>query len=415
METMRPSIPSSSLLLALLLSLPPPCPAQLGFEDLASGTGDGRTPVALPPGAAGAAGTGTGTGDGRGGFPLHAGAHPVSPHWDGVVADLAEADRQLVSAMDLYAEIYRAAEYQSDSGRNKLGFSDLARYNRAVRLADDLSAAILAANGKLQAAHRTLATMEARDEPAWALEARLESVRLATLHDQLHGWAGARSMFYNGPHWRDSQSRPLLTSRWEARPVGLPTSSGVRRGTHLSVSVAEPLSDRYLAGLDAALADAAEARQILERERIKPANPDEERRSLTGWILYRYTTTSIFDTLVKPTSVRFALAMLRAKANLNAAILATESPSGGRFSDRSHTALRMAMMKYVPLVWWGDYRHLQVVSSWGLRQRELWIFDGGGFRDQHRVRTGGIESRHFDDVVRFLESQGSRSTLGGTD
>lgn len=398
------------LALALAAGLAAPAPAQDLFEGLSTGNGSAFGQAALD--------GGTGDGTARTGelsatdaYPLQPGAHPTSASWDQVAGALKEADARLRTVMENYAAIHKEAERQTDGGRNKFFFSDLARYNKAVRHADDLSAAILAAHGKLKEVAPTIATMEASDEPAWALEARIEHTRLVTIYNQMLDWANRRILKYDTSRWGDEQVRQLLTTKWDAKTLPLPASPGVREETHMSASITEPLTARYLGQVSEALDRADAARDILERERIKPATAEDERRTLAGWILYRYTTVSIFDTLIKRKAVEFALAMVEAKAAMNAALLATEAPSRGKFSEKSHMDLRRAMMRYAPLAWYGDYRFLQVVSSWGFLQRELWIFDGAGFRDAHRIETDGIESNHLKDVLDYFQSEGRRSTL----
>lgn len=394
------------LLAALACTLTPPLAAQVDFGGLAGGPG------ALGQGSESSSPLEVAAGDSGQGSALDPSAHPASTRWSGAATSLNQAADALDQALEAYGEIRSRAPQETYGVGKKFFYSDLASYRQAVTQADRFGDAMKTAYGQLKDVEPRIAGMETTGEPAWALEARTEWTRLVTVYDQLYTWGTRRDLKYDTLAWGDEQKRPLMSTAWQVSSLDLPSSPGVRRQTRLLPSQAAPISTRQLDLLDEALAEAEEARQMVERERIAPASAADERRTLGGWIDVRFTTTSIFDSFIRPQTVRFGLAMTRAKAALNGAMLATEAPSDGRFDDPTHTRLRLAMLRYAKLAWWGDYRFLRVVSGWGVIQRTLYVFDGSGFRNQHRLDTGGIESEHLEDVLRFTQFQGRASTVG---
>lgn len=362
----------SAALAPLLLFLTTlPVAAQVGFDDLrvGSSTGDGSRVIAAPE-----------TSRARG------------------QRLLDTSGALLARCLENYQQMVLLATEQSDSGRNKYSFADKSAYRSAGRLADALGTDMLEAQGALRTAESLIGAMELQGEPAWALELRLEWTSQVTVFDQLRDWCQRRVLRYDTWAFADQETRAVLRTAAQLEALELPRRTGVRAETHLATSQAEPLASRWIAAADARVAEASDAHRILDEQRLRPQAGEGEATRM-GWTLYRYNTVVLFDGTVRRQAVRYAAAMLRAKAALNAAILATEAPTG-RFSEKNHTDLRGLMMRYGLQVQWGDRTFLEVPGTLGAK-RKHWLFDGSGFHDQHRVRTRGLESRYMDDVLEY--------------
>ena len=383
---MRKLRPILAALVAALLT--PQLPAQApGYGGLRGpyGTGDGS---AQAPTGSDAIGAGVA-------------AAPAGPQQDRRRAGalLQESGRLLEQALVSYAEIGRTARWQSNSGRNSYFFKEKARYRKAVAAAEDLDKDLLEAYGKLVAVDHLVDEMEVGGDAYWALEQRLEWTRQATLFDVLRRWGTRRRLKFDTWALGDEQTRPILATADRMEVLELPETSGVRDGVVVMPSLVEPFAGEYLDDLEASLEEAEAARDLLEREASS-----RRTRSLTGWVYLDYTTDSLFDSFVRPQAVRFTVAMARAQAAFNAAVLAVESPTRG-FSQDDHTRLRSLMIRHSKALVWGDHHRLRRVDWKGLVTRERYLFEGETLRGRFDLDTEGREAEHWQEVRTYMKRQ----------
>jgi hypothetical protein len=370
--------------------LTPTLPAQQpSFGDLNGpyGTGPGGAPS-----PATLAGPSSGTGDGR---------VAPGPQADRLRAGalLQDASILLEQALGSYAEVARTARWQSNTGRNSYFFKDKAQFRKASSAAEAFDKDMLEAYGKLVAADHLVDEMEVGGDAYWALEQRLEWTRQATLFDVLHRWGTRRRLKYDTWAFGDEETRALLSTADRVDTLELPEGSGVRDDVVVMPSLVEPMAGGFLDDLEASLEEAEEARSLLEREATS-----RRKRSLTGWVYLDYTTDSIFDSFVRPQAVRFSVAVARAQAEFNAALLAVESPTRG-FSDADHTRLRMLMIRHAKVLVWGDHHRLRRVDWKGMVTRERFLFEGDKLRGRFDLDTEGREAQHWESVLGYMKRQ----------
>ena len=375
---------SLGLLLATLLPLAPAL-AQIGFDDLgvAGGPRPGPAPEVVQGDAAAAPGTDWRTAD-----------HPTMPGWAALRERLLRSEAALDRALVAFEEFMKTTEAQGTSRSGRYLFQDLGRYRRAEARALELSGDLGAAAQELAEVARALPELERRGEPMWALEGRVAWTRQVTLYDQLLEWSRARRLTYQGARSRDRIEMPMLLVQATLEAIPLPRTPGVRAGSLLTHPRTEALVEGLTREGEAAVREAEQARQILEREAKRSF------RGFTGWVTMRYSTASLFDVLIKPQATRLAVASLRAKAALNAAVLAAEAPNQGPLSEVNRTAVRSLARRWAAVACWGESRFLDIEES--RPERSLYVYDGDDFADRHRIRTRGPEAGYLEDTVGIL-------------
>lgn len=379
------------LSLTLSLALSAPSFAQLGTEALlvpASKDGQDFTPDVIPSDFAnlGAARS----------------KDPAEGELERSRRRLEESSRLLARALRSYAALFVLADNRTLNGRNRFYFGDKGKYRQGERRADELSADLIEVSNALDEVERLVARMEPKLEPAWVLEQKCEWTRQATVYNGLLRWGRARAMKYNGPKWGDSETRETLVNASRLRFQRLPRSSGNRPESILSPSLMEPVVDRSVrAGLD--LIDVARAARD-DLESFKKNRRDVADPKSFGWNYLDFEDDQTFDRSAEPAAIRFSLAVLQAKAHMNAAILAAEGPNL-HSSEKSHNDVRRLILKLVPLATYGDTHYLRVRSSWGFVTREAYLFEGGGFRKQDWISTSGRETEYLRDVMKYFKTK----------